>query len=257
MISEKINADSKTSIIPFITCGYPNIEDFIELLIAIENSGASVIEIGMPNSDPLAEGLTIQYSSSIAIKNGINTNKCIETVRMARSKGLTIPVVLMGYYNNILAYDIKKFCRDSNEAGVNGLIIADLPIYEADPIIYETNLNNISYIPLLSVNSPQSIIEKACKIASGFIYCVSVLGVTGERKVPFDRVENLVNSVKVHTDTPVAVGFGVSNKSDVNNIGKFADAAIVGSALINQIKNNRDGNIIKITESFISSLIEQ
>ena len=256
MISEKINADSKTSIIPFIICGYPNIEDFIELLIAIENSGASVIEIGMPNSDPLAEGLTIQYSSSIAIKNGINTNKCIETVRMARSKGLTIPVVLMGYYNNILAYDIKKFCRDSNEAGVNGLIIADLPIYEADPIIYETNLNNISYIPLLSVNSPQSIIEKACKIASGFIYCVSVLGVTGERKVTFDRVENLVNSVKVHTDTPVAVGFGVSNKSDVNNIGKFADAAIVGSALINQIKNNRDGNIIKITESFISSLIE-
>ena len=256
MISEKINADSKTSIIPFIICGYPNIEDFIELLIAIENSGASVIEIGMPNSDPLAEGLTIQYSSSIAIKNGINTNKCIETVRMARSKGLTIPVVLMGYYNNILAYDIKKFCRDSNEAGVNGLIIADLPIYEADPIIYETNLNNISYIPLLSVNSPQSIIEKACKIASGFIYCVSVLGVTGERKVTFDRVENLVNSVKVNTDTPVAVGFGVSNKSDVNNIGKFADAAIVGSALINQIKNNRDGNIIKITESFISSLIE-
>ena len=109
---------------------------------------------------------------------------------------------------------------------------------------------------MLSVNSPQSIIEKACKIASGFIYCVSVLGVTGERKVTFDRVENLVNSVKVHTDTPVAVGFGVSNKSDVNNIGKFADAAIVGSALINQIKNNRDGNIIKITESFISSLIE-
>ena len=256
MISEKINADKKTSIIPFITCGYPNIEDFIELLIAIQNSGASVIEIGMPNSDPLAEGLTIQYSSNIAIKNGMNTNKCIETVKIARLNGLTIPVVLMGYYNNILAYDIKSFCRDSNEAGVNGLIIADLPIYEADPIINETNLNNISYIPLLSVNSPQSIIKKACEIASGFIYCVSVLGVTGERKITFDRVENLVNSVKVLTDTPVAVGFGVSNKSDVNNIGKFADAAIVGSALINQIKNNRNGNIIKITESFISSLIE-
>lgn len=256
MILEKINADNKTSIIPFITCGYPNLEDFIELLIAIENSGASVIEIGIPNSDPLAEGLTIQYSSKIAINNGVNTNKCIEIVKMARLKGLTIPVVLMGYYNNILAYDIKKFCKDSNEAGVNGLIVADLPIYEADTLIKETIVNNISYIPLLSVNSAKPIIEKACKIASGFIYCVSVLGVTGERKITFDRVKTLVNSVKIYTDTPVAVGFGVSNKSDVNNIGKFADAAIVGSALINQLKNNRDGNMIKIAKSFISSLIE-
>jgi len=256
LILEKINADNKTSIIPFITCGYPNLEDFIELLIAIENSGASVIEIGIPNSDPLAEGLTIQYSSKIAINNGVNTNKCIEIVKMARLKGLTIPVVLMGYYNNILAYDIKKFCKDSNEAGVNGLIVADLPIYEADTLIKETIVNNISYIPLLSVNSAKPIIEKACKIASGFIYCVSVLGVTGERKITFDRVKTLVNSVKIYTDTPVAVGFGVSNKSDVNNIGKFADAAIVGSALINQLKNNRDGNMIKIAKSFISSLIE-
>jgi tryptophan synthase alpha subunit len=256
LILEKINADNKTSIIPFITCGYPNLEDFIELLIAIENSGASVIEIGIPNSDPLAEGLTIQYSSKIAINNGVNTNKCIEIVKMARLKGLTIPVVLMGYYNNILAYDIKKFCKDSNEAGVNGLIVADLPIYEADTLIKETIVNNISYIPLLSVNSAKPIIEKACEIASGFIYCVSMLGVTGERKITFDRVKTLVNSVKIYTDTPVAVGFGVSNKSDVNNIGKFADAAIVGSALINQLKNNRDGNMIKIAKSFISSLIE-
>lgn len=256
MISEKINADNKTSIIPFITCGYPNVENFIELLIAIENSGASVIEIGMPNSDPLAEGLTIQYSSNIAIKNGINTNICIEIVKQARLKGLTIPVVLMGYYNNILAYDLKMFCRDSNAAGVNGLIVADLPIYEAEPLINETIKNNISYIPLLSINSPKPIIEKACKIASGFIYCVSSLGVTGEREITFDRVKNLVNSVKNHTDTPVAVGFGVSSKSDVNNIGEFADAAIVGSALINQLKNNRNGNIIKTAESFISSLIK-
>jgi len=256
LILEKIKADKKTSIIPFITCGYPNLKDFIELLIAIENSGASIIEIGIPNSDPLAEGLTIQYSSKVAINNGVNTNKCIEIVKMARLKGLTIPVVLMGYYNNILAYDIKKFCRDSSEAGVNGLIVADLPIFEADTIIKETIRNNISYIPLLSVNSPKPIIEKASKIASGFIYCVSVLGVTGERKITFDRVRALVNSVKIHTNTPVAVGFGVSNKSDVNNIGEFADAAIVGSALINQIKNNRDGNIIKTAKSFISSLIE-
>ena len=107
-ISQTINSNKKTSIIPFITCGYPEVSNYIDLLLSIENSGASVIEIGIPNSDPLAEGLTIQYSSNLAIDNGINTLKCLEIVSEARNRGLKIPVVLMGYYNNILAYDIKS-----------------------------------------------------------------------------------------------------------------------------------------------------
>ena len=134
-ISQTINSNKKTSIIPFITCGYPEVSNYIDLLLSIENSGASVIEIGIPNSDPLAEGLTIQYSSNLAIDNGINTLKCLEIVSEARNRGLKIPVVLMGYYNNILAYDIKSFCKDAKNSGIDGLIIADLPIFEASPII--------------------------------------------------------------------------------------------------------------------------
>ena len=256
MISNTIKANNKTAIIPFITCGYPDVKNFIKLLISIEKSGASVIEIGMPNSDPLAEGLTIQYSSTIAIQNGINTQKCLEIVSKARDEGLSIPVVLMGYYNNVLAYDIKKFCSDAKNSGVNGLIVADLPIFEASPIIKETEKNGISYVPLLSVNSSKEIIESVSKIATGFIYCVSVLGITGERKITFDRVEKLVETVKKLTDIPVAVGFGVSDKLDVENIGKFADAAIIGSALINRLKNCENDNIIKTAESFIESLVE-
>ena len=255
-ISQTINSNKKTSIIPFITCGYPEVSNYIDLLLSIENSGASVIEIGIPNSDPLAEGLTIQYSSNLAIDNGINTLKCLEIVSEARIRGLSIPVVLMGYYNNILAYDIKNFCKDAKNSGIDGLIIADLPIFEASPIIEETEKNNISYIPLLSINSSDEIIKKATNIATGFIYCISVLGITGERKMTFDRVKNLVASVKNYSNVPVAVGFGVSDKSDVQNIGEFADAVVVGSALINRLRNCKKDDIIKTAESFIKSLVQ-
>ena len=255
-ISQTINSNKKTSIIPFITCGYPEVSNYIDLLLSIENSGASVIEIGIPNSDPLAEGLTIQYSSNLAIDNGINTLKFLEIVSEARNRGLKIPVVLMGYYNNILAYDIKSFCKDAKNSGIDGLIIADLPIFEASPIIEETEKNNISYIPLLSINSSDEIIKKATNIATGFIYCISVLGITGERKMTFDRVKNLVASVKNYSNVPVAVGFGVSDKSDVQNIGEFADAVVVGSALINRLRNCKKDDIIKTAESFIKSLVQ-
>jgi len=255
LISAAIKSNKKTSVIPFITCGYPNIENFVDLLISLEKSGSTIIEVGMPNSDPLAEGLTIQYSSTVALKNGVNTKICLQIVKKARDKGLKIPVVLMGYYNNVIAYDSEKFCIDAKESGVDGLIIADLPLFEAKFIVEHTKKNDLSYIPLLSVNSSNSIIEEASKLATGYIYCISVLGVTGERKVVFDRVKILSEMVKNHTNVPVAVGFGVSSKSDVTEIGKFADAAIVGSALINKIRESKDDNIVDVAGKFISSLI--
>ena len=255
MISKAIQSNKNTSVIPFITCGYPNLDHFVNLLLSLEHSGSSIIEIGMPNSDPLAEGLTIQYSSSVALKNGVNTKVCLQTVKEARKKGLSIPVVLMGYYNNVLAYDIGKFCREANESGVNGLIIADLPVFESYDLVSHLKKYDLSYIPLLSVNSSKSVIEEACKLATGYIYCISVLGVTGERKVVFDRVKTLVEKVKSNTSVPVAVGFGVSNKSDVKEIGKFADGAIIGSALINKIRETKDDNIVDVAGKFISSLI--
>ena len=183
------------------------------------------------------------------------TVKLLITLDVAAVK---IPVVLMGYYNNILAYDIKSFCKDAKNSGIDGLIVADLPIFEASPIIEETEKNNISYIPLLSINSSDEIIKKATNIATGFIYCISVLGITGERKMTFDRVKNLVASVKNYSNSniPVAVGFGVSDKSDVQNIGEFADAVVVGSALINRLRNCKKDDIIKTAESFIKSLVQ-
>ncbi len=255
MISKAIQSNNNTAVIPFITCGFPDIENFVDLLIALEKSGSSVIEIGMPNSDPLAEGLTIQYSSTVALNNGVNTKVCLQIVKKAREKGLKIPVVLMGYYNNVIAYDIEKFCNEATESGVDGLIIADLPVFESKILVDYLKKYNLSYIPLLSVNSSKSVIEEACKLATGYVYCISVLGVTGERKVVFDRVKILVEQVRNYTSVPVAVGFGVSNKSDIAEIGKFADGAIIGSALINKIRETKDDNIVDVAGKFISSLI--
>ncbi len=255
MISKAIQSNNNTAVIPFITCGFPDVENFVDLLIALEKSGSSVIEIGMPNSDPLAEGLTIQYSSTVALNNGVNTKVCLQIVKKAREKGLKIPVVLMGYYNNVIAYDIEKFCNEAKESGVDGLIIADLPVFESKTLVDYLKKYDLSYIPLLSVNSSKSVIEEACKLATGYVYCISVLGVTGERKVVFDRVKILVEQVRNHTSVPVAVGFGVSNKSDIAEIGKFADGAIIGSALINKIRETKDDNIVDVAGKFISSLI--
>tara|TARA_Y100001970_G_scaffold126027_1_gene155872 strand:+ start:42263 stop:43030 length:768 start_codon:yes stop_codon:yes gene_type:complete len=255
LISKAIQSNNNTAVIPFITCGFPDVENFVDLLIALEKSGSSVIEIGMPNSDPLAEGLTIQYSSTVALNNGVNTKVCLQIVKKAREKGLKIPVVLMGYYNNVIAYDIEKFCKEAKESGVDGLIIADLPVFESKTLVDYLKKYDLSYIPLLSVNSSKSVIEEACKLATGYVYCISVLGVTGERKVVFDRVKILVEQVRNHTSVPVAVGFGVSNKSDIAEIGKFADGAIIGSALINKIRETKDDNIVDVAGKFISSLI--
>ncbi len=255
MISKAIQSNNNTAVIPFITCGFPDVENFVDLLIALEKSGSSVIEIGMPNSDPLAEGLTIQYSSTVALNNGVNTKVCLQIVKKAREKGLKIPVVLMGYYNNVIAYDIEKFCKEAKESGVDGLIIADLPVFESKTLVDYLKKYDLSYIPLLSVNSSKSVIEEACKLATGYVYCISVLGVTGERKVVFDRVKILVEQVRNYTSVPVAVGFGVSNKSDIAEIGKFADGAIIGSALINKIRETKDDNIVDVAGKFISSLI--
>ena len=255
MISKAIQTNNNTAVIPFITCGFPDVENFVDLLIALEKSGSRVIEIGMPNSDPLAEGLTIQYSSTVALNNGVNTKVCLQIVKKAREKGLKIPVVLMGYYNNVIAYDIEKFCKEAKESGVDGLIIADLPVFESKTLVDYLKKYDLSYIPLLSVNSSKSVIEEACKLATGYVYCISVLGVTGERKVVFDRVKILVEQVRNYTSVPVAVGFGVSNKSDIAEIGKFADGAIIGSALINKIRETKDDNIVDVAGKFISSLI--
>jgi tryptophan synthase alpha chain len=218
-----------------LTVGHPTLEASLDCIVAVAEAGADVIELGVPFSDPLAEGPVIQASSFKALENGITADDCIGAAAELRHRGVTVPLVLMGYYNPIISYGSEKFCKDASEAGVSGLIVPDLPTEEAGPLLEIARNNNLSLIPLVALTSPEARIKAAAENASGFVYCVSTLGVTGARKEISDRVRGLVGMVKRHTDLPTGVGFGVSTAEHVAEIGSFADGAVVGSALVRAV----------------------
>tara|TARA_B100000029_G_scaffold509956_1_gene600313 strand:+ start:2155 stop:2952 length:798 start_codon:yes stop_codon:yes gene_type:complete len=255
-IIKEQNKKGRIALIPFITAGYPSVEGFINVVKGLVDGGSDVIEIGMPFSDPIAEGPTIQKSSHIAIENGINIKKSLDLVEKIRSSGINIPIVMMGYINPILSIGVSNFAKLATNVGVNGLIIADIPNEELKQIQISSEENSLDTIPLISLNSSKKRIELGCKYAQGFIYCISILGVTGSRSSVSLDVKEKVKMVKNFTNIPVGVGFGVSKPSHVKNIKEYADAVIVGSALIDEIAKtkNQPGNTAK---KFISNLYKE
>ncbi|MBI64489.1 MAG: tryptophan synthase subunit alpha [Chloroflexi bacterium] len=256
-ITESINNASKegrTALIPFITIGYPSINSTVEIVKKLDENGADVIELGIPFSDPLAEGKTIQKSSQIALENGANISTCLKIVKEIKTSGVKKPIVCMGYYNPILAMGINKFCEEASLSGVDGIIIADLPASESGPLFRAAKDYGISLIPLLALTSEQKSIELSCKLASGFIYCISVLGVTGSRTSINHKVKELVSNVKKFTNIPVAVGFGISKPKHIKEVGEFADAAVFGAALIDHIQSNKNNSPEDNAGKFIMNL---
>ncbi len=222
----------------FITAGYPTLEDSAELILGYEKNGADIIELGMPFSDPLADGPTIQYSSDIAIKNGTKMDDIFQIVRDVRVSS-EIPIVLMGYLNPLLFYGLEDFFKNASEAGVDGLILPDVPVEESGLIQELCNQYNLPLIYLVAPNSTNERMQVVDKHSKGFVYCVSVTGVTGARTK--DEVENSVNKfisrVKENiSQNPVLVGFGISSHEDAMQISKDLDGFVVGSALINNIR---------------------
>ena len=248
------NQVGRIGMIPFVTVGYPDPSTTIDIVEAIVEAGADVVELGVPFSDPLAEGLTIQRSTSHALDAGVTPLLCIEVASTLRKRGLSVPLVLMGYYNPILAYGVDKFCVAAAQAGIDGLIVADLPVEETGPLFASAVSAGLCLIPLIALTSTEQRIADSCKIASGFVYCVSVLGVTGARSEMSNRVKNLVATVKRHTPLPVAVGFGVSKPEHVVELGRYADAAVVGSALLEVIGESPRRSAAPRAANFISSL---
>lgn len=222
----------RTAIVPFVTLGHPLRDSTVPVVKALAESGADVIEVGIPFSDPLAEGPVIQRSSASALANGIKPDDVFNEVAEIRAQGIDVPIVLMGYYNPMLALGLGEFCRRSAESGADGVIAADLPAAESGPLLEACNEAGLALVPLVALTSTQSALELSCGQASGFVYCVSVLGVTGARARVSQEVRELVESVRSMTELPVAVGFGVSNREHVEEIGQYADGAVIGSALI-------------------------
>jgi tryptophan synthase alpha chain len=257
-IKELFGSKKKNVLNVYCTAGYPQLNSTLEVMKALQQNGADIIELGMPYSDPLADGPVIQQSGSIALKNGMTIAKLFEQLRDMRNPNSPlgvggIPVILMGYMNPVLQYGFEKFCADASAVGIDGLILPDLPEYE-----FETEYGAIikkyelDFIFLVTPETSDERIKKLDSLSSGFLYAVSSSSTTGNDKKPVDNTKYLQKLGSLRLKNPVLVGFGINNKQSFEAVCQFADGAIIGSAYIKALENSMDVNAA--TKSFLSSI---
>ena len=247
-------AEGRTAIIPFVTAGYPTLARSEELLLALVRGGADIVEIGVPFSDPLADGATVQRTSQKALEQGVTLADAVAMVKRLREEhGVTVPILFMGYYNPMLRYGLEQLAADSAAAGADGFIIPDLPAEESDEFLAVCRRHGLDIIFLLAPTSTNERIDAVAQRASGFIYCVSLTGVTGQR----DRLPDLTDylgRVRARSSLPIAIGFGVSTPEHVRQVGEVADGAVVASALLNYLDTVPDNAQVAAAEQFVRGL---
>ena len=231
----RLKAEGHAGLVAFLTVGYPDLDATLRLAPALVEGGASLIELGIPFSDPLADGATIQRASFQAIRQGVTPAACLGVVGALRAQGLQAPLILMGYYNPILAYGIERFAAAAAAAGADGLITVDLPPEESTPLRDACRAHGLRLIYLLAPTSTDQRIELVAGLASGFLYCVSLTGTTGARRELPRGLEAFIARVRHYTPLPIAVGFGISKPKHFRAVARIAEAAVVGSAIIDEI----------------------
>ncbi|MCI0783320.1 MAG: tryptophan synthase subunit alpha [Chloroflexi bacterium] len=231
----RLKAEGRTGFVAFLTVGYPDVESTLRIVPALIEGGADVIELGVPFSDPLADGPKIQKASFHALQQGVTVETCLDVVRKLRASGVEAPIVPMGYYNPLLAYGLARFTKDAAEAGVDGLIVVDLPPEESDEMLAACEAAGLRLIYLVAPTSTEERIREVARRASGFVYCVGVTGVTGERDEIAPGLAEFVGRVRNATNLPIAVGFGISLPKHFEAVARIADAAVIGSAIIDEI----------------------
>ena len=239
-------------VIPFLTAGYPNKLDTAKMVLAADEAGASMVELGMPFSDPLADGPVIQQASQVAIQNGVNIEWILETVKEIRNSS-EIPLVLMGYINPIIKYGLIKFMKGCRLAGVDGLIVPDLPPEEAEEFVQLARENSISPILLVAPNTSSSRIKIISGLSGDLIYCISILGITGSDN-GMRNLEAYLTRVKENSSCPFVVGFGIKAREDIVLINKLAHGAVVGSAIINAMDG--DTSPVETLKNYIERLVK-
>ena len=244
----------EAALIPFVTAGDPNLATTLKILRALEKGGADCIELGIPFSDPTADGPTIQRSSERALKNGLSLPRIFQLVRQFRRTS-EIPIVLFGYFNPIFHYGLENFCRAAARAGADGMLCVDLPPEESAELKCWTDAEGLDLIFLLSPTSGPDRVQLVAGKGRGFIYYVSVTGVTGARQALDDQLRSQVARVRRATSLPVGVGFGISTPKQAAWIAGFADAAVVGSALVERIEKAKGGvEKARCAGAFVSEL---
>jgi tryptophan synthase alpha chain len=223
----RLQAEGRVALMPYLMTGFPERDSAVELAPALQAVGADLFEIGVPFSDPLADGATVQRAS---------VRDTLDQVAQMRERGVTVPLVLMGYYNPFLQYGIERLARDASAAGADGMIIPDLPPEEAAPVHAALRAAGLDLIFFVAPTTPDERVARIAELAGGFIYCVALTGVTGARSALWSGLPEFLQRVRRHTDVPLVVGFGISTPQHVAEVGRVAAGAIVASALINVIE---------------------
>ena len=237
-VFNKLKKENKKALIPFIANGDPSLEKTVETVLELERNGASIVEIGMPFSDPLADGPVIQESYNRSLRGGIKVKDVFTCGKKVREKS-EIPLVIMVYYNLVHHYGVDKFLKEAGEAGFDGLIVPDIPLEERVELKEKTEANGVYLIPLVAPTSKDRI-AKVVSGAKGFVYCVSSNGTTGERSSLSEGITDYLDIIKSNADVPICLGFGISSREVINTVKGYCDGVIVGSAIVRRLNENRD-----------------
>jgi len=229
---QELRRKGELGVIVYLPVGYPSVEATLELVPAVLEGGAHMVELGIPFSDPLADGATIQRATQVALEQGVTVERCLEVVGRLRGRGVEAPIVLMTYYNPVLAYGEEDFLVHSKKVGADGLIVVDLPWEEGENIREKSLRLGLDFIPLVAPTTQDDRIARMGREGRGFIYCVSVTGVTGARDELPPDLPQLLQRVRAYSPLPIAVGFGISKRKHLEAVRPFAEGVVIGSALI-------------------------
>jgi tryptophan synthase alpha chain len=245
-------AAGRAALIPYLTAGSPDPQQYVDIAVAILDAGADALEIGVPFSDPLLDGPAIQRSQQRALEAGVTPQDCMQFAREISDR-TGKPLLFFGAYNPIVAFGVPEFCRAAAASGVSGLIVPDLPLEESGELRAAAADVGMHIIQLVAPTSRDERVAAVTQVASGFVYCISVSGVTGARSGVADLARPLVARLKQHTRVPIAVGFGIASPEDARAVAQFADGVVVGSALVSRVAE-ADGNALSAAVEFVSSL---
>ncbi|KAL9622306.1 MAG: hypothetical protein Q9160_003317 [Pyrenula sp. 1 TL-2023] len=250
--------ESRPALVTYVTAGFPTVDETVEVMLGMEAGGSDIIELGLPFTDPIADGPTIQKSNTVALKNGVTVTSTLDIVRQARREGLQIPVLFMGYYNPVLSYGEEKLLKDCKEAGVNGFIMVDLPPEEAVRFRNHCTKAGLSYVPLIAPATSEERMKTLCKIADSFIYVVSRMGVTGATGTLNTGLPDLLKRVHIYSgNVPAAVGFGLSTREHFLSVAKIAEGVVIGSQIVNVLSDAPAGEGAKKVEEYCSQITDR
>jgi len=249
-----LRTKNEKALIVYLTAGDPSLDMTKKLIFALEKAGVDILEIGVPFSDPTADGPVIQAASQRALKTGTTLQGVLDLVADVR-KVSEIPIVLFGYFNPIFAYGVKRFANAARHAGVDGVLVVDLPYEEASELRNYTDTAGIDFISLVAPTTDKERLKKIAAKASGFLYYISITGITGTTAPKIGNIKTEVNKIRQITNLPIAVGFGISKPQQAGEIGRFADGVVVGSAVVRLIdENKKNKDFIKVVSNYITEM---